>query len=75
MGYYREWVGQHRKKFLGLVNKLMTGNITVAQAHAERDELVAIFNELADELEEINIERCRAQNELIVAHEQLRKKN
>lgn len=75
MGYYKSWVGTYRKKFLEFANKMMTGNITVAQAHAERDEIVAIFNELGYELEALNADRTKAERELVVLQEKMRKIN
>ena len=51
----------------------MTGNITVAQAHAERDILVSAFNDLADALEGVNEERTKAQRDLIKAQAEIRR--
>ena len=63
-GYYKDWVNDIKKNTLSYINKLMTGNITVAQAHAERDEIYSIFSQLGDELQEANEQRYKAEMEL-----------
>ena len=72
-GYYKDWVNDIKKNTLSYINKLMTGNITVAQAHAERDIMVSAFNELAEVLEGVNEERTKAQRELFKTQEELRR--
>ena len=72
-GYYKDWVNDIKKNTLSYINKLMTGNITVAQAHAERDIIVSAFNELAEVLEGVNEERTKAQRELFKTQEELRR--
>ena len=72
-GYYKGWVNDIKKNTLSYINKLMTGNITVAQAHAERDILVSAFNDLADALEGVNEERTKAQRDLIKAQAEIRR--
>ena len=72
-GYYKDWVNDIKKNTLSYINKLMTGNITVAQAHAERDIIVSAFNELAEVLEGVNEERTKAQRELFKTQEKLRR--
>ena len=74
MGYYKDvWTACRKKQTIGLINKLLTGNITVAQAHAEREMIVAYFNELGEELESLNRERQMAERELIITQEKLKK--
>ena len=62
--YWKYYVAEKRNKVVAAYNKLMKGNISVAQAHAERDEICAIFNQLADELQQANDERSKASLEL-----------
>lgn len=62
--YWKNYVAEKRNKVVAVYNKLLKGNISVAQAHAERDEIYAIFNQLADELQQANDERYKASMEL-----------
>ena len=62
--YWKNYVAEKRKKVVAAYNKLLKGNVSVAQAHAERDEIYAIFNQLADELQQANDERNKASMEL-----------
>lgn len=62
--FYKQLVGLKRDRVIAAYNKLMKGNISVSQAHAQRDEIYIIFSQLADELAEANEERIKAQREL-----------
>ena len=62
--YWKNYVAEKRNKVVAVYNKLLKGNVSVAQAHAERDEIYAIFNQLADELQQANDERNKATMEL-----------
>lgn len=61
---YKQYVLTLRNNVVSKYNKLLKGDISIAQAHTEREEIVSIFDMLADELQEANDERCRAMIEL-----------
>lgn len=61
---YKQYVLGLRNDVVSKFNKLLKGNISVAQAHTERDEIIGIFNMLADELQEANDDRYKAMMEL-----------
>ena len=71
--YWKNYVAEKRRKVIEAYNKLMKGNISVSQAHAERDIIVSAFNELAEVLEGVNEERTKAQRELFKTQEELRR--
>lgn len=62
--YWKNYVAEKRRKVIEAYNKLMKGNISVSQAHAERDEIYSIFSQLGDELQEANEQRYKAEMEL-----------
>lgn len=62
--YWKNYVAEKRNKVVAAYNKLMKGNISVSQAHAERDEIYSIFSQLGDELQEANEQRYKAEMEL-----------
>lgn len=62
--YWKHYVAEKRRKVIEAYNKLMKGNISVSQAHAERDEIYFIFSQLGDELQEANEKRYKAELEL-----------
>ena len=70
--FYKQLVGLKRDRVITAYNKLMKGNISVSQAHAQRDEIYSIFSQLADELAEANEERIKAQRELARTQMQLK---
>ena len=49
--YWKNYVAEKRRKVIEAYNKLMKGNISVHQAHADRDELYSIITQPGDELE------------------------
>lgn len=71
-GYYGQWVSGKKATVVSYFNNLLKGNISVSQAHVERDEIVSIFNELGEELDMINRQRQEAEIELRKTQAKLR---
>lgn len=70
---WKDYVIGQRNVVVSKFNKLLKGDISVAQAHAERDEIVSIFNQLADELQWANDDRNKALVELRKTQRELKK--
>lgn len=62
--FYKQLVYDYRNAVVERFNKLLKGNISVAQAHAERQQIIEIFEELANDLQAADEGRDKAQLEL-----------
>ncbi len=71
--YYKQLVYSYRNMVVEKFNKLLKGNIPVAQAHTERQQIVEIFEALANDLQDANDERAKAQFELRKTQAELRR--
>jgi len=69
----KSWIDKIKRQTIEKYNKLLKGNISVSQAHAERDEIVNYFNALAEDLEEIVKERDEALKQLEETQKELTK--
>lgn len=69
----KDWIHSLKRQVIEKYNKLLKGNISVSQAHAERDEIAELFDQLGDDLEQLVKERDQALTKLVETQKELKK--